>query len=98
MFSNSLRFPLYVSSLYLPQPRRITICLIIDPICLPYSDEGRLLLCMSMWEFVRVMRVPLAEGGSQRQPHKEGTFYILHDVSENMFTVTRAKNLTPFYT
>lgn len=45
-----------------------------------------------------MMGVPMAEGGGQRQPHKEGRFYILHDVSENMFTVTGAKNLTPFYT
>ena len=45
-----------------------------------------------------MMGVLLAEGGGQRQPHKEGRSYILHNMSENMFTVTRAKNLTPFYT
>lgn len=33
-----------------------------------------------------------------RQPYKEGRFYLLHDMGENLFIISRAKNLTPLYT
>lgn len=36
-------------------------------------------------------------GRGQRQPHKAGRFYVLQDMSKNLFTMTRAKNLTAFY-
>lgn len=37
-------------------------------------------------------------GWGQRQPHKDGGSYILHDRSGNVFTMTRAKKPTAFYT
>lgn len=33
-----------------------------------------------------------------RQPYKEGRVYLLHDMGENLFIISRAKNLTPLYT